>query len=381
MSSLLQAAICFLACHAGPAEHFATFAQEISNDGKQVEIYASGPAKAKFESRGVTLTHPIDIDRMTDEEQTVLAEQIAKECAASSAVITDVGHPFGIKVHAALKRFAPHVRRFTYYDNPEPYVPGGYSAVASRVMQASESTILFANAHLASAAIYQEPGKAIDFGNQDRIGIGYYPIEAADTIAQSRAVEQTAKRQEFFVRHGIKDEKQKVLVYFGGNNAEYFEKALPAFLSLLAQGKEQADLSHYVIVFQQHPSAKAQNLDQSMVEAWIQQNRNVAAAPKIVVSDVNSDDAQIIADVAMYYQTSMGPQFVLAGIPTIQVGHETFEDLLVKRNLCSSAPDVEHLLKAIHQLREDIDPDLIYQGLGIKADWLQRLKLMLERTG
>lgn len=376
MSSLLQAAICFLACHAGPAEHFATFAQEISNDGKQVEIYASGPAKAKFESRGVAVMRPFDLDRMTDQEQTLLAEQIAKECATSSAIITDVGHPFGIKVHAALKRFAPHARRFTYYDNPEPYVPGGYSSVASRVMKASECPILFANANLACEIIYQEPGKAIDFGNQDRIGIGYYPIEAAEKIAQRRAVEQTAKRQEFFVRHRIKDERQKVLVYFGGNNTEYFEKAFPAFLSLL----EQADLSHYVVVFQQHPSAKAQNLDLSMVESWMQQNRT-AAAPRVVVSDINSDEAQIIADVAMYYQTSMGPQFVLAGIPTIQVGHETFEDLLVKRDLCASVTDVEHLLKALHQLRVDIDPDIIYQGLGIKPDWLQRLKLMLERTG
>jgi hypothetical protein len=102
---------------------------------------------------------------------------------------------------------------------------------------------------------------------------------------------------------------------------------------------------------------------------------SAATAPKVVVSDVSSDDAQIVADAAMYYQTSMGPQFALAGIPTIQVGHETFEDILVKADLCPSVTDGERLLKEINQLdRVDIDREAIYRGLGIKADWFQRLK-------
>src|SRR6185295_11871704 len=108
-----------------------------------------------------------------------LAEQIAKACSAARVIVTDVGHPFIVKVHQALEKYAAGARRLSYYDNPEAFVPGGYSAVAAEVMQASQA-ILFANANLSKVPLYKskEPLQEIDCGQRKRVGIGYYPIEA-----------------------------------------------------------------------------------------------------------------------------------------------------------------------------------------------------------
>ena len=173
------------------------------------------------------------------------------------------------------------------------------------------------------------------------------------------------------------DTGQKVLVYFGGNNEEYFSKALPAFLSLLEEGMKQSDFAHLVIVIQQHPGAKSKNFDGNLVSEWISKQSKDERTPRIIISDFTSDEAQTIADGALYYQTSMGPQFVLAGIPTIQVGHETFEDILVRNQLCSSVTNVDQFISVMEGLthqKKEIPRGVILEGLGIKANWLQTLE-------
>ncbi len=57
-----------------------------------------------------------------------------------------------------------------------------------------------------------------------------------------------------------------------------------------------------------------------------------------------------MADAAFYYQTSMGPQFVLAGIPTVQIAHETYQDILVKNKLSPSVTDVEQFLDVLDEI-------------------------------
>jgi hypothetical protein len=377
--SASAAAICLIACHGGPADHFATFAENLSKNAV-IKIYASGPALKKFQERGIAVKVPFIIDQISAEEEDALAEQIAKACSTASVVITDVGHLFDIKIQKAIARQAVHVSRLAYYDNPEPYVPGGYSAVAAEVMQVAQG-ILFANSNLAQAPVFQAPGKEIDFGNRKRVGIGYYPVNQAEKIAKRRTEEQSSMRQTFFQKNEWVDQDQKVLVYFGGNNEEYFLKALPAFLSLLEQGMVRADFTHLVIVLQQHPGAKAKNIDRDIVERWIIAHEEMPQTPKIVVSDFNSDDAQTLADGALYYQTSMGPQFVLAGIPTIQIGHETYEDILVKNRLCPSVTRADQWIDVIDSLghrREGIPQQIILRGLGIKQNWLHTLEAVLK---
>lgn len=371
--SVTQAAITFIACHGGPADHFATFAQNLPEIGS-VKIYASGPALKKFQERGIEV-HPFSIDNISSEEEDILAQQIAKACSASSVVITDVGHCFDIKMQKALACQITHVRRLAYYDNPEPYVPGGYSQVASQVMLASEG-ILFANSKLAESSIFQEQHKEIDFTDIKKIGIGYYPIGQSEKIARRRAEEKTFLRQQFLAKNNLIENEQKIFVYFGGNNDEYFGKAFPAFLSLIAEGIEQFDFSNTVFIIQQHPGAKEKNFDARMVSEWISKYEKMEKAPKVIISDFNSDNAQILADMAFYYQTSMGPQFALAGIPTVQIGHEMFEDILVRNDLSPSVTNSSQLIDVIAGVhsKKEISQEVIFESLGIKNNWFEIFK-------
>lgn len=380
--SVSAAAVCLIVCHGGPADHFATFTENLSKDIEAIEIYASGPALKKLQERGIAVKVPFSLDKISPEEEDALAEQIAKTCSEAKVVITDVGHAFDIKVHKALERQAAHVPRLAYYDNPEPYVPGGYSAVAAEVMQAAQG-ILFANSNLAQASIFEAPDTEIDFGSRKKVGIGYYPINQAEKIAQRRTEEKLILREKLLQKNDIEDTGQKVLVYFGGNNEEYFSKALPAFLSLLEQGSGQSDFSNLVIVLQQHPGAKARNTDRNLFEDWASKHRQTPQAPRIIISDSNSDDAQTVADGALYYQTSMGPQFLLAGIPTIQVGHETYEDILVRNKLSPSVTRVDQFIEVIadlNQQKSKAQQDVILERLGIKQDWLQILETTIKNA-
>lgn len=171
------------------------------------------------------------------------------------------------------------------------------------------------------------------------------------------------------------------MVYFGGNNEEYFTKAFPAFLDLLEEGMVQANFSNLVIVIQQHPGAKKENFDGNKVSAWMSKQNETLKVPKIIISDFSSDEAQIVADGALYYQTSMGPQFVLAGIPTIQIGHETFQDILVRNQLSPSVTNVGQLINVIDGLthqNKQIPKEIILKGLGIKANWLENLEQAMK---
>ncbi|MBS4168333.1 hypothetical protein [Parachlamydia sp. AcF125] len=69
----------------------------------------------------------------------------------------------------------------------------------------------------------------------------------------------------------------------------------------------------------------------------------------------------------------MGPQFILAGIPTIQIGHETYEDVLVRNGLAPTVTDAIQLTREIKNLEEEIkekpQKDFILSKLGIREDW------------
>ncbi|HEV3270402.1 MAG TPA: hypothetical protein VGZ69_07155 [Candidatus Rhabdochlamydia sp.] len=117
--------IAFIACHGGPADHFATYAKALTEQGYNVEICASGPALKKFEQCNAKVNYRFDLDNKTPKEQDELAQRIADSCSSASMVITDVGHGFDVKIHEALKE--KKITHFAYYDNPENFVPGGYT--------------------------------------------------------------------------------------------------------------------------------------------------------------------------------------------------------------------------------------------------------------
>jgi hypothetical protein len=291
-------------------------------------------------------------------------------------IITDVGHVFDITLQKTLGNHVPKALRLAYYDNPESYVPGGYSAVAAKVMMAAQG-VLFANGNLSKTPIYQAPSEEIPLTPERRIGIGYYPVSQAENIAKRRTVDQAQIRAQLFAKHSLPDRGQKVLVYAGGNNDEYFSKALPAFLQFIDEASKSQDLSNFIVLLQQHPGAKEKNLDVNLIKQWLEPQIQ-ARIPRILISEMSSDEAQVVSDAMLYYQTSMGPQFVLAGIPTLQVGHNTYEDILVKNRLCSSVTDSSGFVSALAHLQEKVEEEsrheTIYEGLGITPHWANQLE-------
>jgi hypothetical protein len=378
---LLATAICLIACHGGPADHFATFAEKLVDDGYEVQVYASGPALKKFKDHNIKVLMPFNLDNLSTSQEAELASQIAKSCSKALVVLTDVGHTFDITLQKALAVEAPDVVRLAYYDNAEPFVPGGYSSVAADVMLAAQK-VLFANANLESDSLYQQTNVETKLSFKERVGLGYYPLAQAEKTAARRLVSHDAMRAQLLAKHGLEEKGQKVLVYFGGNNEEYFTKALPAFLTFFSEGIKHAAMSNIVIVMQQHPGAKVKNIDGQQIEAWFKEQGITAL--KMIISDETSDDVQVFADGALYYQTSMGPQFALAGIPMVQVGHQTFEDVLVRGGICPSVTCASDFVKAIEEIKPvtvSVDQrKIIYQNLGIKENWYQILKQSLTNT-
>ncbi len=352
--SNLLGIICLVVCDGGPGDHFATFAEKMIEEGHDVHVFSSNNALKKFQDRNIVVQTTFNLNALTSLEQDSLAVEIAKACSHAALVLTDVGNRFDVKVQNTLKAITPSVRRFAYYDNPEPFVPGGYSVIAAEVMSIAQR-VLFANANLAKENIFSNLGETIDLDESKRIGIGYYPIQNAEKIAKSRESSHKEKlREEFFNKLGIIDKGQKLLVYFGGNNEEYFQRAFPSFIDILNQAVQKRDLCNFCIVFQQHPAAKFNNRDGEYLK-----KKEVFKDPYpsnfVTISPLSTEDIQVIADAAMYYQTSMGPQFLLAGIPVVQIGHEKYSDVLIKNHLCSSVTDARDFLSVLDKLDQLLD--------------------------
>ena len=95
----------------------------------------------------------------------------------------------------------------------------------------------------------------------------------------------------------------------------------------------------------------------------------------------NSDQAQIIPDAALYYQTSMAPQFSLLGLPTMQVGHEVYQDVLVKNKLCHTANNPIELAIGLTEMKKKIGAvddiqqrkESIYNAIGCTSEWSNNL--------
>ena len=374
--------VCFIVCDGGPAAHFATFASTLLAQYQlQSIIYATGPAWNKMNDSNLPLGIQLvpfvsdDLDR-TQEEQ--VATQLIDGCLKQGArhIITDLGNKFDPVLQAAASKYdlsSGKFRSWCYYDNPESYVPGGYSTKADETITASKG-ILFANMNLAQvdSKIYSLPGKDIDLTNKTVQGIGYYPVTDVEKLRRQRAIERDSLRAE-----NDWSNVQHLFVYFGGNNEEYFEKALPAFLFNLAQ-LDKTLLDDIFFLFQQHPAAKKLNRDGLLLQEWRSKDNHV----QIRISTLkNSDQAQIVADAALYYQTSMAPQFALLDLPIMQVGHEVYEDILVKHQLCHTATNSIELARGFTEMKRRTESlskleerqQLIYNSIGYTSNWSENL--------
>lgn len=210
-----------------------------------------------------------------------------KKCAGATIILTDLGHKFDIALNEVFKQELPDIKRYVYYDNPEAYVPGGYSETAAKVMSHA-SKVIFSNQNLAKEPIFDAPKHEYCLPQEKRIGLGYYPVEHAAKLRLDREEKQSTLRKKVFEDLGIEDEAQKILVYFGGNNKEYFEKAFPAFLQFL----NEASLNNMLILLQQYPSAKDENCDGKFLNC--EKEKYSKALKNISISNFSSAEAQIL---------------------------------------------------------------------------------------
>jgi hypothetical protein len=360
---MVTALIYFIACHGAPAAHFSEFAKELRKEGCRVEILATGPALDKLKGAGAKEFNPDQLDINDPASQRLLAEKVAKSLGPGSVVITDLSHLLMASIQEAIAKELPLIERLAYYENPEPFVPGSYMQTAAKVM-ACVNKVLFANANLAKEPLYLSPSFTILLPLEKRIGIGYYPVEAAKFLESARFARKEIARRQFFEENKLTDTGQKILVYLGGNNDVYFKEALPAFLTLLRESK--LEQTENIVLMQHHPGDKKREIDP-----------NLSGGFPIFVSKTTSEESLLLADAVLYYQTSMAPQFALAGIPAIQVGHDTYPDILIRNNLAPSATTTEKFLEAVKACAKPPKNGKILADLGISPHWLVHLKSAL----
>ncbi len=373
--------VCFIVCDSGPANHFSEFAKNLLAEGNlRIDIYASELALTKFQDLnlldGIRLFHFI-LDGLSHEEEQKLAIEILDSCLMNGVqtIIADIANKFDVKLQEAFNKhdIASHnIRFWCYYDNPDDYVPGGYSIRSEKMIKLSQN-ILFANMNLikSDSKIFSLPNMMIDLDDKNIRGIGYYPIHTADKLQKRREIE----RERLRIKYGWKNINY-ILIYFGGNNKTYYEQAFPTFLSSLSQ-IDQNLLKNILFLIHQHPAAKIQNHDGLLFQQWSLENPQI----QIALSQLTSDEAQVVADGVLYYQTSMAPQFALIGLPIIQIGHEIYEDILVKHNLCKTATNSIELLNGLkilkeksHLFNEIQQKQLIYDAIGYRSNWSQNLR-------
>lgn len=393
MNRLLHA--CFVCCHPAPAAHFADFSQALAQSDIVCDFKAAETAYSTLKGRAIPVedfyipalvgTIP-PLSQLPDEDAERLAESVAASCSTARVVITDVGSSFAARVQKKLAEKHPEILRVAYYDNPESYVPGGYSETAAKVMDQAQ-VILFANANLAKSLIYSQPGVAMNLSDKRCVGLGNssLPQEVAK-LKEARAIEKEtgAQRAEFLRKHGIEDRGQRIAVYMGGANDVYFDYALPHFLNILPSKGETDPLAQTTIFIQQHPRAVIEgNKDGKLLEMW--KAKLGAAAPEVVLSKVKFDEAVVVADAAMYYQTTANVKCLLGGINTFQVAYDTqkarhvpFDDVLTRNRLCAKTVTQDEFLQALEQKPAPIDEERVYtELLGINREWQRILTSLL----
>lgn len=371
----LTTAVCFLACNAGPAEHFATFAKHLEVD-HEVTVVAAGPAIAKFNSTSSQVTcHYIGDSDFKEDGPYKVSQRIAKfsEGANITHMVVEAGCTWGDIFLKTLKENNPTVRRIVYYDNPENLVEGGYSKNFAKVARYAQE-IWFANANLVNETVWEGRQTPINLNDKKVLGIGYYPIEKAEEIIDTRRAFKAQWRRDFLSRSGLVEKNQKIIAYFGGNNETYFNEAFPAFLKFYNDFLEKED-SDTIIFLQQHPGARKENKDAKLAQKL---------CPKLPISNFSTDGVLGFIYAGIYHQTSMGPVMALANIPLIQAGHETNPDLLIKKGLVPSATTPKSFRAALNHLdtrmKHPQDTATIKKALGLHDDWLDIMKRSLSEV-
>ncbi|GAB4230722.1 MAG: hypothetical protein Tsb0021_08850 [Chlamydiales bacterium] len=359
-------ALCLMTTHPNPANHFAEFTEVFDEHAVPYTLITSESVSHSFSQNPSYILDP------TQEFVAQIAELISRE----DLVITDISDERFVQLHQYLAKYYPSIHRAVYYDNPECYVPGGYSDLAEKMIEEIQ-TVLCANRLLPSIGLKGKNALPMEISNINLIGLGFYPIRQAEEIRESRAHQDQIEeiKSALFRRCDIPEAEQRIFTYIGGCNEVYFDKAFPHFLNSLTElvAREDPSLNQTIILLQQHPRAKKEGDWDALQAREFLAKHSLPAGFRFVISDLSTHDALTISDGVLYFQTSMAAQCVFGGIPSIaQIGHEVYEDTLVRSGFptIKSATDLSHFLRGQQKMPSTNN---LKSELGMDTHWRQNL--------
>lgn len=371
----LPAEICFVAAHPAAGEHFYFFSHELEKDGVPYYFLATEGAydKAKLLGGNVKNFHLSDrkLQDLTNDELDQLADVVLKTCKLAKQVFVEGGSAFSERLLLKFKERAPQIKRVLYWDNPEPDVPGGYSEQFAKLAAYAETVVYSLN----------KPNIAEHFPDKEWIGLGFFPQAIVDKYRSIRSdpTKKAEARKKLFDEMNIPPDGSSLVIFFGGANNEYMEKAFPNFLNqTLHPLQNSPQFKSILFVLQQHARAKTDfnNKDAELLDEW----KKTHPTLRFVVSKSNFDTAAVAADVVLYHQTSASLQFLLSGIPGMQVGFP-YCDTPVRLKLYPSIPPesselfIEKLCESLHKkpLNKN-ELQSVSELIGISPNWYDRFR-------
>ncbi len=323
-TALFAREVALVALHPAPAEHFLAYAKVLRENGHSVRFFAGEEAWKKIDGAG----------ELCGNFDQLIPCQLSPDCL----IILDIHLP------ALYEEKVRKFKRLLYYDNFEPYVPGGYSELLALRLQTQFDGLLFASRKLAHEPIYGAPGKEIA-KDIPCYGIGFYP-----------GVEEIAPASQ---------KKKGLLLYLGAANPLFFDKGLPFFIDLLLRKPHGGE---WTLLYQPHPRAAYYNSpDLHMLEAAREALKKRSI--ELVISTGTPDEAMAEAMAVFYFQTSMIPRALLRDLALYQVAEEANEDFAIRSGFASWIDSSDSLQAAIEKKCERVDRAAVMSAIGYDAAW------------
>ena len=356
------ASIGFLLSHPNPSNHAKEFIKAYEEKGEECFVYTDSKAVA---NRFPEKAQIVKISTAQEIQNT------AKLLEKHDRIIADISIPQWAEVFRQIKN---QTDKIVYYDNPERFVSTAYSNLAQQMVLVSD-TILFSNKNCVREGILNGEKRKISLSHKNLVGLGFYPQNISSEIMQFTKEQKLAFRKELFSVNNLEDKGQQILVIAGGASEEY-DKTFLSFMvltkNILQEGHNE--LNHYLFVLQQHPRSLQQgNKDGLCFQTYTASPNNPKNLVKGVISHLKTPQALSIADVVVYQQTSMAPEFILGGAPkVIQITHDfPNKDMLVHAGIAVVKTE-EELLAALNQ-ECIVSKKQIRAKLGIDKNWKENL--------
>ncbi len=341
----------FVSMHSLPAEHFMVFESVLKKNSISTQMIMGGVAKRALGSR----KPDFDMDILTGMEIKEFSNEVAKICECVNIIFVGMGHQFaGHFLEAITRLYGDTKRVILYYENPEIFVPGGYSELAQAAVSIGKPReIAFANKNLAKEEISVCEG----LEGVKKLGLGYYPMHDIEILKKLRT-------------ERVVDEKRSWIYLAGAEiNIDYINKALPSFIKMLSEISFEENPT--TLVFRKHP--RSSGSDWKRVEALERPGLTILLDEDPILLNTLS-----AANYAFYYQTSLSPLLVLGGVNPIQVGHEVYHETLVDKGVIPVALNAVELQAILDSPKKEVAEEIVYDAIGYDPLWENRLLAIVQ---